>query len=64
VPYADQQRRLPAGRFELVLSMEGKLCVEYGAGDPLRPHRSPPEVHFETVGQTLLGLPPEGRMFR
>jgi indole-3-acetate monooxygenase len=21
-------------------------------------------VHFETVGQTLMGLPPEGRMFR
>jgi hypothetical protein len=21
-------------------------------------------VHFETVGQMLLGLPPEGRMFR
>ena len=21
-------------------------------------------VHFETVGQILLGLPPEGRMFR
>jgi hypothetical protein len=21
-------------------------------------------IHFETVGQILLGLPPEGRMFR